>query len=125
MSECGVCVGDFDGEGFEFSTKTYPVARKEHRCHECLKTIVPGQKYERVVGAFDGSIETYKTCLVCAEIIDAFSCNGRTFGGFFWSDLFDDDCWKAVTTGCLNKLETPEAKAEFQRRWMEWKGLAA
>lgn len=124
MSDCGVCVGDFDGEPFSFSRTTFPMARKEYHCCECGDTITRGQKYERVEGASDGEFSTYITCLVCAEIAESFSCGGRTYGGVFWCELFNNDCWEAVTVGCLNKLKTPEAKAEFQRRWMEWKGLS-
>jgi hypothetical protein len=123
VSDCGVCVGDFDGECFEFSEKSYPVARKGHHCDECGSVIPKGQKYEKVKGLTDGEFAIFTTCMVCAEICETFSCGGRTYGGVFWSDLFDRDCWEAVTVGCLNRLKTPEAKAEFQRRWMEWKGL--
>lgn len=123
MSDCGVCVGDFDGEPFSFSKKTFPLARKKYQCDECGKTIVPSEKYERVEGLTDGKFETFTTCMVCSEIADAFSCGGRTMGGFFWEFFDEGDCWPEVTVGCLNKLKTPEAKAEFQRRWMEWKEL--
>lgn len=125
MSDCGVCVMADCDEPFEFSVRTFPVARKEHKCSECNKVIQRGEKYERVVGKYDGDIEAFKTCLVCAEIADTFSCDGRMYGGYFWESFDEGECWQALTTGCFTKLKTPEAKAELQRRWMEWKGLAA
>ena len=65
MSEC--CSYSVDG-GAEFCNETYPVARIEHSCCECYSVIQPGQKYERVVGLWDGYFLTFKTCTPCATI---------------------------------------------------------
>jgi hypothetical protein len=35
-----------------------------------------------------------------------------------------DYVFPEFSLACLEKLKTPEAKAELQRRWMQWKGLA-
>lgn len=52
-----------------FSTKTTPVARKEHICCECDSIIAIGQRYENFRGLWD-KFETYKTCLFCAGVRD-------------------------------------------------------
>jgi hypothetical protein len=40
-----------------------------------------------------------------------------------WPDM--EEVFGKLTTSCFDKLQTPEAKAELRRRWMEWKGLSA
>lgn len=125
MSDCGVCVGGWDGEPSEFIRVKHPRARKQHKCVECNKVIAVGERYEYSSGKSEGDLWDYRTCAVCAEIADAFSCDGRTYGGFFWDSFDEGECWQALTTGCFAQLTTPEAKAELQRRWMKWKGLAA
>lgn len=41
------------------------VARKEHKCTECGRTINPGEEYEYVFGVWDGAAQTFKTCEEC------------------------------------------------------------
>lgn len=124
MSDCGVCVGGWDGEPATFlETRIVKRARKQHVCSECGDFIPVGGSYQTASGMNDGDFWTYKTCLVCTEIRAAFSCNGITYGGIFWEDFNDGDCWSALNVSCFDRLTTPEAKAELQRRWMEWKGL--
>lgn len=49
-------------------------ARKTHVCCECCSEIKPGTLYQRVKGLWDGSWETYATCLGCSRMRDDF-CN--------------------------------------------------
>lgn len=121
MSDCGVCLGSYDGD-CEFYSARNRIARKPHVCEECGGSIVPGQPYEYVWGKCEGIFWTAKTCLVCAEIAKAFSCNGRMHG-VLWDDMHE--VMGALNTSCFDRLTTPEAKAELRRRWMEWKGLVA
>jgi hypothetical protein len=125
MSDCGVCIDamdcDFDGD-LEFSSiRIVKSSRKRTQCSECSGWIEVGESYQSVTGKND-DFWTFKTCLVCAEIRVAFSCNGEVYGGVFWDSM--EYCFEALTTGCFDRLETPQAKAELQRRWMQWKGLA-
>jgi len=69
---------------------------------------------------YDGSAHTYKTCPVCAEIAKAFQCDAR-IPGELWEGMYE--VMGSITTGCFDRLSTPEAKAELERRWMEWKGF--
>lgn len=124
MSDCGVCVGGYDGGLSEFFIKRIiNKSRRSHKCSECNAVIDSGKSYQVVSGKSEGDFWSYKTCLICAEIRSAFSCEGETLGGMFWSDM--EYCWEALNTSCFDRLETPEAKAQLRRRWMQWKGLTA
>lgn len=124
MSECGVCLyaecDDGISEFFECEIRT---ARKPHQCAECGHTIQPKCKYEYARGKFDGDFWDCKTCLICAEIADAFYCDGRLYGGGLWDNM--EYVMGELTTSCFDKLSTPEAKQELRRRWMQWKGINA
>lgn len=120
MSDCGVCLSGFDGQS-DFVNVVRRVSRKSRRCCECSKTIAVGETYEASSGKSEGDFWSFATCLICAEIADAFYCDGRIFGGCLWDDM--DNVLSEMTTGCLNRLRTAAAKAELLRRWRERKGL--
>ena len=48
--------------------ETYPIARKEHRCCECKRTIAVGQIYQLAEGLWDGEWSRFKTCIACDEM---------------------------------------------------------
>ena len=125
MSDCGVCVYYDDNASYEdFSSERAPTTQEEE-CQECGKPLPSGTLHIFAQGDFDGEHFEHHVCLICHEIMEAFCCEGITYGGVFWSMPMDDDIWEGLTTACFDKLKTPEAKAELRRRWMEWKGLAA
>lgn len=117
MGDCGVCIGGFDGIS-EFYRAEIRIARRPHTCYECGAAIAVGQKYEYASGKSDGDFWSAHTCLICAEIGKAFSCEGRMHG-CLWDDM--EYCFSEITTGCFERLTTAAAKAELQRRWNEWK----
>ena len=123
MSDCGVCIGVEPDGTCDFFVQEIRKARKPHRCCECNKEIQIGERYEHARGKFYGEMWNSDTCLICAEIAEAFYCNGRMFGGELWQDMDDCEVWQGMTTGCLDRLKTASAKAELMRRWQEWKGL--
>jgi len=43
-------------------------ARKSYRCAECGISILPGQPYEKTIGKWDGDIDVFHTCPLCAEL---------------------------------------------------------
>jgi|GEM_PF-3289080 hypothetical protein len=45
------------GEAQSVQWVEHPVARKEHRCCECLSVISPGERYERVSGVWEEQVE--------------------------------------------------------------------
>jgi hypothetical protein len=118
VSDCGVCLSGFDGYS-EFCHTQIRKARKAHRCSECDKEILPGERYERATGKSEGELWDADTCLICAEIAKAFYCEGRWFGGMLWESMYE--VFPEMTTGCLERLQTAAAKTELIRRWNEWK----
>lgn len=60
-----MCMWDADAVTTEFHSQVIRKARKRHKCGECKRFIEPGERYERVVGKWDGDIETYLTCVHC------------------------------------------------------------
>lgn len=123
MSDCGVCIGVEPDGTCDFIVQEIRKARKPHKCCECYKEIPIGERYEHARGKYEGEMWTAETCLVCAEIAEAFYCNGRMFGGELWQDMDECEVFEGMTTGCLDRLTTAAAKAELMRRWQEWKGL--
>lgn len=67
--------------GPSVSSETWPVAKIPHKCCECGRTILPGEKYQRVFGVWDEA-QTFKTCSDCAgrprEWLQA-NCDGWLF----------------------------------------------
>lgn len=59
-----MCAVD-DCEPWTFVEWTKPVARIDHRCCECGRTIRKGEVYHRAQGLCDGHFSTYKTCQHC------------------------------------------------------------
>lgn len=106
---CTISV-DHDG-GPEAFKKIVRTARKEHRCDECYRTIMPGEKYEYVSGIWDGRPESYKTCLDCVSLRETF------FDSWCYTQVWDDfndefGCVGAVVPeACIAKL-TPGARAK-------------
>lgn len=62
-----------DAEPCEVWCETSPVARKQHRCHECRAPILKGEKHRRVTGIFDGEPFSYRQCLKCVQRLRAFA----------------------------------------------------
>lgn len=79
-----MCAVD-DCEPWAVYKDSRPIARKQHRCVECYRTINDGERYFRAEGCIDGQWTTYKLCRHC----DALShfmrvlCNGWPFGGLY------------------------------------------
>lgn len=124
MSDCGVCVYSGLGESssYDFHATRVVVGRKRHHCCECGRRIEVGERHVTHSGRYDGDFFSVRCCLICDEIADAFSCDGRLYGNF-WDAMWD--VYEYLNVSCFDRLQTPEAKAELRRRWMKWKGLAA
>lgn len=62
-----------------------PVARKEHVCDECRRTIKRGRQYRRSVGIAEGDFSVGKHCLRCAALIAlAYDQGPYSFGECFF-----------------------------------------
>lgn len=127
MSACGVCVSYGDSGGTECIGYRCVIVKagQNWECCECGKLIPKGEKYELASWFYaDGDGHgNCKTCLVCAEIADAFMCGGRWHSESFWEHM--ESSYPKLTTACFDRLKTMAAKTELQRRWMEWKGLTS
>jgi len=124
MAGCAdVCLSvhdDADTPDF-FSVKTV-TAKKTYRCVECGDWITPGMRYERTSGKWHGCMETYPTCLPCADVRDAFTCGSWVYGEL-WNDVLEQmfPVWREKGAwDCLAKLQTPEAVAKCNAAYAEW-----
>lgn len=123
MSSCDVCIGGYDCDGPEFYTAKVVKARKSHKCYECRSEIKSGEQYFRDTGMWGGDFSTFRTCCLCVEIRDAFSCDGTWMYGSLWDDL--RECvFPELTTAnkCLQKLGVA-ARQQVIEEWQKWKGL--
>ena len=73
------CSCDIDG-GPNFSKETFPKARKNHKCCECKDSILPGSKYNRIKGMWDGKFLTFCTCMACHRIREHYCSSGYMLG---------------------------------------------
>jgi hypothetical protein len=141
MSDCGVCLYSdaSDCEGQIDSASIVTLDRPRH-CSECGQRFESGSQMEeatwydeqdedeRPLDENDEPIEPEQkeplyTCLVCAEIANAFYCegDGRMYGGGLWDSLYE--VFGELNSSCFDRLTTPAAKDALRRRWMKWKGL--
>ena len=110
MRECTCSIEDYcDDCHTEFHKETIRTARKEHKCYECHKPILPGEKYEYVSAKWDGQISTVKTCSICLELRKAFFCSWM-YGHIreaLRDDIFENQ--GEVSSACILAL-SPEAR---------------
>lgn len=123
MSDCNVCI-DFGGEQADEFEQFEVKTNRPYRCSECSEIMPTGTLHQLTMMTIEGEKQNWRTCLICAEIRTAFSCGGEVVGGVFWK-TFAESSFDEFTTGCLERLETPAAKAFILERWRHWKGLSA
>lgn len=72
-----------DEDYWSFFTATTPVARKDHRCDECGRTIHKGERYDYAGGRTYDGMDFYKTCAHCSAASHWLQvvCHGWVFGG--------------------------------------------
>ena len=74
------------GETADFYHRSTRVARKQHRCEECARTIAVGEKYEHASLFYD-RWSAFKTCRHCMV---STGWLGHNCGGFLHGGVFDD-----------------------------------
>ncbi len=74
----------------EVWNESYPRARIIHKCCECNRPINVGTTYRLMKGLWDGCWDTYKMCLDCSALSDAF---GNVFNERFMKET---DCCHAL-----------------------------
>lgn len=123
--DCGsICAISYDGDDYgEFQVHEMRTARKNYICCECGRAISPGDKYEYVAGKWDSGFATHRTCALCVEIREAFSCGNGYCYTRVWEGIEESGIFERFDTRCLNCLSTAKAKKFLVERWQEWKGL--
>ena len=122
---CCCLTGDFDSDGNDFYEEEMRTARKEHKCSECGKKILPGDKYAHSTGKTCGvkEIWTNKTCVVCDEIREHFYCGGGWLFGQLWEDIREQIFGEVFRFECMKGLSTKAREAVLDD-WRKWKGIA-
>jgi hypothetical protein len=121
VSDCDACIytGCDGADEPEFCNVVVRKSRKLRICCECHETILPGTRYERTSGKWDGKVSSYNTCEPCAEIRQAFCCDGWVYGTL-WEDA-QEGFFESMSTACLDKLTSAAAKAKLLKEWNAWK----
>jgi hypothetical protein len=105
------CTIDAFGCDNDFYQSKIVTARKEHKCVECFREIIPGQKYERVSLCNDNGWSHFNTCLPCQEIRDCFCCS------FIFGEVFEniqDESYGLRLSG-LESLSKPARDMFFKQ----------
>lgn len=113
MNECACVYVDTNYDLPSFHRAKLQIARKEHACCECRRTISLGEKYEYVTGLWEGRFDVFKTCADCLSIRRQFFCDGWQYLGMkemLWEHLQEQD--GDVSEDCLNIFSylTPKAR---------------
>lgn len=71
-----------DGDSADAYSVSRPIARSEHRCGECRRTILPGEPYERHGMVYEGTASTHLVCTHCAVLTEwlVIECGGTVIG---------------------------------------------
>lgn len=78
-----MCYCDFDGPSVY--REEVRKSRKDRRCEECKRTILPGHTYTNIFGVWDGSPSTYVWCSQCHAIQKRLTEDHHKQGeGFCW-----------------------------------------
>jgi len=122
MNECSCIWVDADPCFDAFWIKERK-ARKVHKCIECNKDILPGEKYEYFKGIYyEGGFEENKTCLDCKSIINAFFCDGYHFS-MIMDDLKEhiDNMGAEISEDCIKGLNEGARAIVCELIEKEWK----
>ena len=109
--DCSCVYTDYGEPLPEFHKAKIQMAKKNHKCCECKRTILPFEKYEYVSGMWEGDFLIFKTCIDCLDIRKEFFCDGWLYEGMkeaLWEHL--QDLQGEINEDCLASL-TPNARA--------------
>ena len=96
-----------------------PTARKDHKCCECLGTILAGEKYHKHHGIWDGSAATYKVCEDCESLrseMDKGESDPEWITAF--GNLYESVFNSCVTSLIKRYLEIKRKRGATIQPWM-------
>lgn len=66
----------------DWSSTDYPLARKAHKCSECRREILPGERYMKVKTGMEGYVSVDTVCSHCEVLVEwlAVNCGGSLLG---------------------------------------------
>lgn len=101
----GMCMVD-DADGWEFYSERHGMARKQHTCDECRRTIYIGEVYRAAVGKYDGEMQRFATCVHC---LIAGEWLVRACSGYLFNAMLEDlrehmECSPAYASPVLQSL---------------------
>ena len=70
-----------DCESPEFYQEKQCVARLTHQCEECRLTIVPGERYVRITGKWDGMVQSFAEHIHCLDWLRGIAAYHDRGGG--------------------------------------------
>ena len=122
MSDCTISSTGYDSFCTVLKHKIV-IARKNHLCSECGKTIIAKSSYNYFAGVFDGDFHVSKTCLDCCSLRDTFFPNGGyTFG--YVRDYVAEQIHSLggeVSSECILSLTDKAKKFVFDKIEAMWK----
>lgn len=121
MSNCS-CISVYIDNPIELLRDKITTARKIHKCGECGRDIVPGEKYEYHCGKHEGEFEYYKTCIDCLSVRNTFFCEGW-FYGMVWEHIREHihEMNGKIDSDCLVHLTSKARKDVCEMIEQEWK----
>lgn len=111
----------------DFASETRArVARKQHQCIECFRTIFEGERYVTTCGKWEGEFYINKACLPCARFRAMVYDIDTDFWEYCYGGLHawvENDNWQELPAGVpwLVKLHMRRLSQLFS--W-HWEGLA-
>ena len=105
---------------WSFINITFPKAGKVHRCVECKEPIEIGQEHSYTAGVQEGDFCSYRLCMICHRLAQAF-CAEIADEGWSVGELRADLKYEGITDplAWLEEVEAREAvkaQAEKDRR---------
>lgn len=110
-----MCLID-DAEPVTMLAERQPIARIQHRCDECKRTIEPGERYRSESMIHDGAFRSHKTCAHCevARLWLNRECGGWVFGAVL-EDIIEH-------AGDYKRIDIYRIAAGMRRRWRDRHG---
>lgn len=89
----------------------HPVARKEHECSLCHRTIRPGERYNRQRSVGDDGPYVFKDCAHCEALVKILNDEGD------WYDTWEGYTEYDVAEFELTTVQTARLKVMWRRKW--------